>query len=253
MIHLLEAKTVAGTRYGAGDVVNFISAIEAELVSAGEAEVMPLVLTYTWATRPNYSTTAVGTVINISDVGGEAGSFWKATAVGWFPLNGKALLAKNWGSVAAPVAPVLNTTGALFVPTGGAGSLVIPASMLIAARSTLIVRALIHRDGVTATGTARIYLGTAGTSGDSSIYGATLTATEDLQSRPFVEASAISAMSVTSTNYLPPGNTGTANVISTVTTNINTAAAMTLSFGVSGANTADSFSLIGYTVEIESV
>ncbi|MEP6879000.1 MAG: hypothetical protein ABI865_09140 [Nitrosospira sp.] len=254
MIRMLEAKTVAGTRYGAGDVVNFVDVIEGQLVAAGAAESMPVVLTYTWATMPNYYTTPVGTVINLSDVGGLAGSFWKATAVGWFPLNGKALLAKNWGSVAAPVAPAIsNTAGALFVPSGGAGSLLIPAPMLVPGHSTLAIRAAFHRDGTAASAIARIFLGTAGTISDAVLFSLGITTTDDNQARPFVEASPISASSTTTTNYLSAGNTGTPGVIATVTANINTAAAMVLSFGTSTVNAADSLSLIGYTVEIESI
>lgn len=214
----------------------------------------PIINSYTWATRPNYSTTTVGTVINITDIGGTSGSFWKATAVGWVPLNGPVVLAKSWGTAAAPVAPALgNTAGALFVPSAGIGSLIIPANILIPGHSTLFIRAAFHRDGVAASAIARIFLGTAGTISDAILFSLGIANTEDMEARPFVEVSPTSTTSVTTTNYLPSGNTGTAGLIQPVTTNINTGAAMTLSFGCSTVNVADTLSLVGYTVELESI
>lgn len=251
MIHLLEAKTVAGTRYGAGDVVNFISAIEAELVSAGEAEVMPVVLTYTWATRPNYSTTDAGTVISISDVGGSSGSFWKATSGGWVPLNGSVVLASNWGSLAAPVATQTGSTGALFVPTGGAGSLVIPATMLITSRSALEIEAMHRRRGATATAILSIYLGTAGTVADSKVFDLSVAATNNQDNRPAVTVGFTTGVATIS-NWLAPGSAN-ASAYADKTTNINIAAAMKISFGISAANAADAFDLVGYTVRLNSI
>ncbi|MDN5752328.1 MAG: hypothetical protein L0H15_03475 [Nitrosospira sp.] len=235
-------------------MLNSDAATESQLLAAGVATALPLVLTYTWATKPNYSLTAAGTIINISDVGGEGGSLWKATSAGWVPLNGVVKLASKWGTVASPVATISGSTGALFVPTGGSGSLIIPASMLIPEHSVLRARAVMHRRGINGTATARIYLGTAGTSSDDTAYSLGIAATDTLEIRPDVEIGVVASASMTGTNWMAPGSTGSSpTAVTAMTTNINTAAAMTLSFGMDNANALDSFDLIGYSVLLESL
>lgn len=275
MIRLLYDTTIGGIRHGKGSVINLDRALELDLLAKGNADrgtgvfsrdskgnivgleadegTIPLALSYTWNTRPNAYTTAAGTIINIRDVGGEAGSLWKATAAGWVPLNGTVKLASKWGSVASPVASIMGSTGGLFAINGGAGSLVVPATMLIPGRSILRVRALIHRRGANATAIVRIYLGTAGTSSDGMIFSISLAATDTLQTRPDIELAAITSSSMTSTDWLTPGNNGSPGVIRAVSTNINTEAAMTISFSIISANTLDSFDLIGYSVVLESL
>lgn len=251
MIRLLEAKTIAGMRYGAGNIVNFISPIEAELVSAGEAEVMPLILTYTWATKPNYFTTSVGSFINISDVGGPGGSFWRATSGGWVPLNGSVLLASNWGSLTSPVATQTGSTGILFVLAGGTGSLVIPATMLIAGRSKLEIEVMHRRRGATATAAFSVYLGTSGTTADSKVFDVSIAATNNQDNRPMMTIG-FTAGVATISNWLAAGGANGGAFIDK-TSNINLAAAMTISFGISAANLADAFDLIGYTARLNSI
>ncbi|SEO77990.1 hypothetical protein [Nitrosovibrio sp. Nv6] len=210
------------------------------------------ILTYTWATRPNYSTSTAGTVINISDVGGEAGSFWKATSAGWIPLNGQVKLAGDQGSIAAPVATITGSTGALFNLSGGFGSLVIPAKMLIPGHSALRLRALFYRRGANATATATIYIGTTGTSADPRAYFLSLTATDLQQNRADAETVVATATTACTTAWLAPQQQ-TITAASDLTTNINTDAAMTVSIGVATASALDSFDLISYSVVLESI
>lgn len=253
MISLTEAKTIDGLRVPKGTVINSDSIIESQLTSAGEAATLPVVLTYTWATKPNYFKTDAGTIINISNAGGAAGSLWKATPAGWVPLNGSVLLAQGWGTVSAPLATISGSTDALFAPSGGGGSLVVPASMLIAGRSMLRIGAVIHRRGANGTAIGKIHVGTGGTTSDSAVYSLSYAATDALEARPEVDVAAVNTSTITSTNWLSLGNTGSPTPIVSPSTNINLAAAMTVSLGIASANGLDSFDLIGYSVVLRSI
>ncbi|SEO63442.1 hypothetical protein [Nitrosovibrio sp. Nv6] len=206
--------------------------------------------TYTWATKPNYSLATVGTVINILDVGGEAGSFWKATSVGWVPLNGPVKLASQWGTVLAPVASVENAPAKFSVPVG-AGSLAIPAGMIIPGHSVLSIRAALHKRGASLC-TFRIYLGTSETSSDAPVYALNVTA--DLNDiYPSVEIGAVSSSSLTSTYWMPAGSSGSPSAITAVTANINTGAEMHISFIAINMEASNGLDLIGYSVVLESL
>lgn len=265
MITLTTAKTIDGIRVPKGTVISRDSATETQLLSAGEATEIIIdvpenpeipdegvaVLTYTWNTRPVYGATKPGTVINISDVGGESGSFWKATSAGWVPLNGTLYLANNWGTTAAPVATITNSTGALFSPLGGAGSRTLPAACLIPGHSRLRVSAWYQKRGGTASGLCRIYLGTTGTTADASIHSTSITA-DGMHHRAYSESGVVDSATLVTIPWLAPDGSSAA-AVSIATTNINTNSAMIVSFGISTSNVADSFDLIGYSVLLESL
>lgn len=273
MIRLLRDTTIGGIRHGMGSLLNLDPQIELGLLANGDADrgtgvfsrdqsgnviglegdgqsTIPLALSYTWNTRPNAFTSAAGTIINILDVGGQAGSFWKATSAGWVPFNGTVKLASKQGSVASPVASITGSTGALFTVNGGAGSVVVPATMLIPGRSLLRVAVLFHRRGANANAIVRIYLGTTGTAADATAFSLNFAGNLQ-QARTDLEIGAATSSSLTSTFWLAPGASAP-NAFSTMTTNINTDAAMTLSIGIASANALDSFDLIGYSVVLES-
>lgn len=252
MLKLKAAQTIRGTRFGEGAVINSDAATESELVAAGVGEIMPIINTYTWATKPIYATTTVGTVINISDVGGTGGSFWKATAAGWVPLAGSITLYSAYGSRVSPIA-TLNTAAALFVPTGGAGSLVIPATALIPGRSKLRIDAIMERTGANATGAFSIYLGTGGNTTDSLVFQTVTAMTTLVGPRPAVDVFIQATGGITTTSYVLPGATTTADAFRDLTSQINTQSAMTVSFGISAASALDTFRLIGVTVELVSI
>lgn len=273
MIRLLRDTTIDGICHGKGSLLNLDPPIERGLLANGDADRgtgvfsrdqngnivglagdgdagIPLALSYTWNTRPNAFVTPAGTVINILDVGGEAGSLWKATAAGWVPLNGSVKLASRWGSVSSPVATITGSTGGKFSITHGYGSLLIPAAMLIPERTSLRFSALFHRRGSNGGASARIYLGTTGTTSDASAF--VLAFNRDAyQVRADVEVGVVSSNSLTSTLWLAPGAVS-ANAFLTMTTNINTNANMSLSYGISSSNALDAFDLIGYSVVLES-
>jgi hypothetical protein len=276
MIRLLYDITIGGIRHGKGSVMNLDSATEASLMASGEADkatgvfsrdyggnivglegdsnIIPITLSYTWATRPNAFTSSLGTIINISDVGGAGGSLWKAIPEGWVPVNGTVKLASKFGTIVSPAASITGSTGALFAPSNVVGALTIPATMLIPGHSILRVRAVFHRRGANATASTRIYVGTAGTSSDAFAYSLPIAATDTLETRPEVEIGVIGSNSMISSNWLSPGNTGASPAPALpMTININTNAVMTLSFGVSSANASDSFDLIGFSVVLESI
>jgi hypothetical protein len=239
-MHALNHAILANT----AGIANLLSTLESQVT-----------LSSTWDNRRNPFTTPAGTVMNITDVGGPGGSLWKATSKGWVPLGGSVLLAQAWGTLSAPVATISGSTGKLFVPSGSVGSLLIPAKMLIATRSSLRISCVFHRRGATATAGGRIYFGTAGTTSDSAVYNLTYGASDWLQAR--VDVAAVASIEVLSTNWLSAGNTGTLSTpppVQIFEKNIDLDADMTISFGIepATASASDAFDLIGYSVKLVS-
>lgn len=248
--------TTATTATNATNAGHATTATNADHATTADTATLALsidgeIQTYTWNTRPVFAATTVGTIINVSDVGGAGGSFWRATAAGWVPLNNSVLLAQKWATIAAPVATLTGVTDGLFTVTGGFGSLTIPAAMLVVGHTSLHIRAYLHRRGATGTAIARVYIGTAGTSADSQAF--FLNFNGDLQDlRTDIDIGVTGASTLTTTSWLTPGSAA-ANVFRDRTDNINVNSTMIVSFGVASANAADSFDLVGYSVRLQSL
>lgn len=210
--------------------------------------------TYTWNTRPVYAATDVGTIINVSDVGGEGGSFWRATSFGWVPLNGTIKLASKWGTQTTPVATVTGTANGFFSITGGAGSLTIPATMLIPAHSVLRIRALVRRRGANGTAILKAYLGTVGDTTDAAALSVTYSQNDGRIIRGDIEVGVITSSSMSTTNWVPITYVDTSgSILGEMTANINTNSSMFIKFAIVAANSLDAFDLIGYSVVMESL
>jgi hypothetical protein len=157
------------------------------------------------------------------------------------------LLAQLWGSLVSPVGTISASTGAIFSLPGG--NPVIPAGLL-GANSSLDVVARIRRRG--AAGTATIYarLGTSGTAADGQIVAQSASATNNLdialgQSANF----GASSSEFFSQNFMGSNGTSPSSAL-TSSSNVDTSSDMQICFGVSSANVADSFDLIGYGVRL---
>lgn len=165
-----------------------------------------------------------------------------------FP-TGIITLASRWGSIATPVATYTGGTGGLFTLPA---TIPVPAG-IIPDYSTLRIRAMLKRTGANATGQFDCQIGTAGAGSDSLVGRVQSTATDGHVA--LMEASAGWSTSLTvfipSGSASPQGSSGGGTVVDR-STNVNRAALMYVVFGMSSANAADSYALLGYRVTIES-
>lgn len=206
------------------------------------------IVSYPWAARPSPGPNR-GRIIKVSDVGGDGGSLWQATLAGWVPLNGRVVLASNWGTLAAPVATFTGSGTGSLVPVGGAGSLIIPKYTLLEGRSKIELEALLRRRGVNGTAQYNVRLGTTGTAADPLLYTIQVTAINNRDTRILSVAGFVEDAMLTA-NYQAPGSGD--GVFSTRTSGIDLLADMAVTFDISSANNADAFDLLGYTLTLVS-
>lgn len=177
---------------------------------------------------------------------GQKGIYLVSDGTYWRPRDGRQLLFQRFGDITAP----LDTkTGAATLIFTLPQTLLIPGG-LIAPHSRLDIRAEVRRTTATGGATLNLRLGTAGTTADQAIYSATLVGTAGLtaqinQSARFGSA-ATRYTSMNNTNQNAQGNT-----LVERTTNVNTANDMRVTIDLGGANVADTFTLIGYSVYLE--
>lgn len=246
MIKFLCNSFVAGQYYVPGMIADFEANIERDLITDGNAINLPLVTGSTWAEKPHFSSVDAGTAISLIDVGG--GSTWVATYAGWVPQNGIVVLTSNWGTVASPVSSITGVANGLFQPIGGAGSLVIPAGMLLEGRAKLEIEVSLLRIGANGPYTANIYLGTASDVNDSIVFSVAPAATNNLHTRIYLSLWFNEGV-VTTVSYQAPG-ASTAGALQDRAINIDLTKAMKISIGTLGTHTADRINLIGYSVKL---
>lgn len=152
------------------------------------------------------------------------------------------------GSVATPLATISSSTGATFtlpvVPTIPAGTL--------SAHTRLRAAFTVQRTGANGTANLDCYLGTLGTVSDSRIIRVTYAATT-LQVIDLDVTSIFTSTTTVTTSLgkYATNSAGVDNQYGDFNTNINTAATMKVTLGISSSNTLDSFALIQYRVWVE--
>lgn len=208
------------------------------------------VFSYTLATLPLSTTLTPGTVVRVTNLGGTGGSFLEATTAGWVPLNGSAVLASQWGTLASPLSTVTGVTSGLFTPAGGVGSLVIPAGLLIASRSKLEIEWFAQKVGANATCALRTYLGALGTASDPAILNLSLVITDGISARPAISVGFIEGNMVTTQGIGPGGQSATVGLLDKT---IDLTVANTISFGFAAGHASDSYRLIGYSVKLITI
>lgn len=150
------------------------------------------------------------------------------------------------GTIAAPLASLTGvTSGQLAIGT----PIKIPANTLEVG-SVVRVRALFNRAGATATGLIACRIGTANAVGDSLIANISTGATDGLGLRMDAEARVQTATQMLHVSGCILNSTSTSG-FTEVTTNINTAADMFVTFHIASANAADTFRALAVTVDIE--
>lgn len=200
-----------------------------------------------WADLKNRSDLLAipGAEIFVWDIG-QAGVYLVSDGVNWRPRDGRQLLFQRFGDITAP----LDTkTGATAHTLALPQTLLIPAG-LIAPHSRVDFRGEVRRTTNTATASLNVRLGTAGTTADNTVYTASMAATAGMTAQVNQSARFGSAttryVSMNNTNQNAQGN----NLVER-STNVNTASDMRVTMDISGANTADTFTLIGYSLYLE--
>ena len=181
----------------------------------------------------------------------DRGDLWNMTALGWIPANGRVSLASNQGALSgSPVSTISNATSGIWAVTGGIGSLTIPAGMIVPGVTELCMNAKLRRRINTATVQYNVYVGTAGDATDSLYYTVNAAATNNLDTRISGIAGFPSSTKMTTANYQGPGSS--AGAFQDRATNINTAADMKISFGITSGNILDFYDLVSYNIWLQS-
>ncbi len=116
---------------------------------------------YTWAAKPAIANWPAKRPVLISDLGTGAGVLFAHDGANWRPVGGQFVLAQQSGTRAAPVDSKTGTSGT-FTLSGGTPGILIPAGLLIAGRSEILLEARFNKvDGAAGTGAA--CYGTVGT------------------------------------------------------------------------------------------
>ncbi|MFZ5548082.1 MAG: hypothetical protein ACOZJX_05255 [Pseudomonadota bacterium] len=177
---------------------------------------------------------------------GDRGIWLVADGTYWRPRDGRQPIVQRFGSLAAPLASLTGAASGVLalpkVPEFPAG--------LIAPNSRVVAQVDVARAGANGTATVAVRLGTAGTTADSSLYQASMAATDGLIAQIHQSArfgvSATSFYSLLNTNQNAQATNGADR-----STNVNTAAKMTCNVTISSANTLDTFSVLGYSILLE--
>jgi len=177
---------------------------------------------------------------------GERGIWLVADGTYWRPRNGRQIIVQRFGTLAAPLASLTGVASGVFalpkLPEFPAG--------LIAPNSRVTAQVDVARMGVNGTATLAVRLGTAGTTADSSIYQATMAATDALMAQ-IDQSARFGASATTFYTLINTGQNAQATNGADRTTNVNTAAKMAGTVTISGANALDSFAVLGYSFALE--
>jgi hypothetical protein len=203
------------------------------------------IASYTWASKPVSPST--GTQVLITDVGGPVGSVWTWDGSNWYPINGRVALFRKSGTNAAPIAslgPSVANNSLFSIP---GGPIVIPAGVLYPG-AILRVNGILFRTSGNGVAPITLWLGTSGTVSDSQVG-------SDYFSGNALDTQALDFRGVfsSSTSLTTNGRVATWAIYGYAadsSTNVNTAAAMTLSLGFTSAPAADSFKLVNIEVWI---
>lgn len=195
----------------------------------------------TWANRPPVNLVPVGAELQATDY---ANQKWICDGTYWRPAQGRVKLLHKWGSTSAPLSVVTGAGDMQFTITD---KIIKPGVLLDGCKLNL--QAWIRRSGNA--GQTYIYakMGVLDSYSDVTMTGAAFSATDNLHYRIDV-LSVIAGPALFTMSYAGPQGASTAP--SSGFANFDTAAEMDLSFHIRGANLADSFMLVGYTLSMEA-
>jgi hypothetical protein len=202
---------------------------------------------YTWATKPAIANWTAHKPILLTDLG-PGGSIWWHNGVNWAVQGGSYVHRWGVGSKAAPHVSLTGVVTSLFTMPGGA--ITIPAGLLVPGRSRIIVSVQLRKSGAAGTTTFWVYLGTTGTYASDSALGRFSSIVASGASIWYEAETRIFSSTGHVNVYGAPVNTLLGDSYLDQTASVNTAALMYLSFGISGANAADTMQILGYEVVI---
>jgi hypothetical protein len=169
--------------------------------------------------------------------------YWTGSAWMW---RGSVTVAQEAGLIASPLAT--RTSDGAFAVT-----ITVPVGALIG-KCRLRIEAYVKRTGATtAAATLTAYLGTAGTTSDSSVGSVSINQTDGHVGRMDTSAyfDGSSATSFLAGGTAAPQSSTGGGSVATRTTNVNAAAAMTVTLAMSSVNATDSYALLSFRVIVE--
>lgn len=192
---------------------------------------------YTWATRP-LTGLNVGDRIRVMDVGRAAGTDFIWTGSRWRHVH-PFILGRNIGSVAAPVATLTGVTSGVFALSNALATY----ADMFEPGDELEVSALATKIGTGGTADINIYLGTAGGITDSLVRPESLTnvTNRTMNARTQIQFSGLTTFSGPA--GLADNSVSTSQLLDR-STNVNLAAAMSITIALANANAADTFKLV---------
>ena len=201
----------------------------------------PSVFSGTWASRPSPTSVPVGSEFIATDY---ANQKWISDGTYWRPAQGRVKLLHKWGSTSVPLSVV---TGAVDMQFTITDKIIKPGVLLDGCKLNL--QAWVQRRGTTSTAYIYAKMGLLDSYSDVAMTGAAFVATDNLHYRIDV-LSVIAGPALFTMSYA--GAQGASTAPSSGFANFDVAAEMDLSFHIRGANPADTFSLVGYTLSMEA-
>lgn len=195
----------------------------------------------TWAGRPVVGLVPIGTELQVTDFNNQK---WVSDGTVWRPAQGRVVLLHKWGSTNSPISVV---TGAVDMQFTITDKIIKPGVLLDGCKLNL--QAWIRRSGNA--GTASIYakMGALDSYSDVTMTGISFGATNGLHYRMDL-LSVVAGASLFNMVTTAPQTPHSAPSYGTLNFNVN--AKMNLSFHIRGANPADTFALVGYTLSMEA-
>ncbi len=243
------ASTVPGPKGDTGDA-GAASTVPGPKGDAGAAGASAVLGTFTWSQARAISPfPSAGTMVRVADIGlpGVGTIFVSDGASNYFPVA-EAIIYNRVGSPTTPIATfgpsiALNTLHAM-----PGGPIVIPARLIVPGVSKLRVRAALIRKANNGALDFSIAVGTTGTVADQRIAGGRLGNNNNIQPIDVIVPFPETSRAMSNQNFIWT----TDFFYKEYTANINTAAAMTVSFVSSEAPAADSFAVVSMKIWVES-
>ena len=204
---------------------------------------------YSWAGKPAAASANNGQAIRITDIG-IAGSVWISNSSVWRPINGRIVLSRGQGLVAAPLSTLSGTTGKLAIPSGTGivgGSYVVPAGLLQPGFG-LQVTAKVKKTGTGGAWSIAARIGSTDSATDAAIASANGAATDNNDVWINEIADIVSNTSLISATFAVPNQPTTGAFVDK--NGLNMLATQYVGLWIGSLNAADSVKLLSYEIAL---
>lgn len=205
---------------------------------------------FTWANRP--TSAPVGAMALLTAVGSVDRAYFVWDGSNWLPNEGILLIKQGAGTRASPVATVAGSGSATAAFLAVPSEIILPAGLMIAARSQLWIKYLVRKRGTGGTWDLSSRLGS--NSGQSASNNTVMTNTgltnlNNQDFRQFAEVWPNTQTSFMTPNFLGFNGQGTGAVVERAT-NFDMSLVNYVTFSVQNGNAADNFDLLAYSVHL---